>query len=166
VSADRRARLAARETELVHALRGGPTPPGLDPEMIALASAGITRKRARQVAKAFPALAGDLGADYDDAFAAFARANPPPDGGALADGLAFASIVARERGLSDAAKLERMVAASTVTTRHGRLKRRRTPHISATLTRSPSGITIVASSPWIGTRVLSLRSRERRQPVP
>ena len=116
VSADRRAQLAARETELVKALHGGPTPAGLDAAMIALARAGIVRKRSRQVAKAFPALARDLGPDYEDAFAAFAGANPPHSGGSLSDGLAFGIIVARERGLSDDAKLERMVAIAGVTT--------------------------------------------------
>jgi hypothetical protein len=166
VSADRRARLAARETELVQALHGGPTPPGLDEGMIALASAGIARKRARQVARAFPALASDLGPDYQDAFATFARASPPRDGGAIADGLAFARVVARKRGLSDAAQVERFVAAGAVTTRHGRLTPRHTPHIRATLTRSPRGIVIVASSPGIGTRVFFLRPRERHQVAP
>jgi hypothetical protein len=162
VSADRRADLAARENELVQALHGGPTPTGLDAAMIALARAGIVRKRARQVARAFPALARDLGRDYEDAFGEFASANPPQDGGALADGLAFGAIVARERGLTDTAKLERMVAVAGVTTRRGRLTRRRTPHIGATVTRSPLGIVIVARGPGLGTRVLSLRPRHRR----
>lgn len=159
--ADRRAQLGARETELVQALHGGATPPGLDATMIALARGGIARKRARQVARSFPVLARDLGADYQVAFAAFAAANPPQDGGALADGLSFGGIVARERGLSDDAKLERMVAVARVTTRHGRLRRRRAPHIGATLMRSPPGIVIVARGPGLGTRVLSLRSRHR-----
>lgn len=130
--------------------------------MIALARAGIVRKRSRQVAKAFPALARDLGPDYEDAFAAFAGANPPHSGGSLSDGLAFGIIVARERGLSDDAKLERMVAIAGVTTRGGRLTRRRMPHIGATVTRSSPGIVIVASGPGVGTRVLSLRPRHRR----
>lgn len=159
MSADQRATLAARETELVKALHGGPTAPGLDAGMIALASTGIVRKRARQVARAFPALARDLGPDYQEAFTAFAGTNPPRDGGALADGLAFASIVERERGLSDDAKIDRMVAAAGVTTRRGRLTRRRAPHIRAAVTRHPPGIVIVARSPMLGTRVLSLRPR-------
>lgn len=129
--------------------------------MIALARDGIVRKRARQVARAFPALARDLGSDYQDAFAAFAAATPPSDGGALADGLSFGAVVARERGLSDDAKLERMVALAGVSIRRGRLTRRRTPHLAATLTRSPPGIVVIARGPGLGTRVLSLRSRHR-----
>jgi hypothetical protein len=157
VSADRRAQLAARETELVQALHGGPTPPGLDPEMVALARAGIVRKRARQVARAFPALARDLGPGYQDAFNAFADASPPQNGGALADGLALGNLVARERGLSDEAKVERMITIAGMTTRSGRMQRRRVPYIGAILTRQPPGIVIVAHGPVVGTRVLSLR---------
>ena len=142
-------------------MHGGPAPPGLDADMIALARAGIVRKRARQAARAFPALARDVGPDYDDAFAAFAAAHPPADGGALADGLAFGGIIAHDRGLSDDAKLERMVAIARVTTRGGRLTRRRAPHIAAALTRRPPGIVIVVGAPGVGARVLSLRSRRR-----
>jgi hypothetical protein len=122
--------------------------------MIALASAGIARKRARQVARAFPALARDLGADYQETLAAFARATPPGDGGAIADGLALGTVVARKRRLSDDAKVEQMVAA--VTSCRG--VPRRVPHLAATLTRHPRGIVMVTHLPVLGTRVLSLRA--------
>lgn len=155
--ADRR-RLAAREAELVRALHGGPPPPGLDERVIALTSAGIALKRARQVARTFPALARDLGTDYHETFARFARANPPRDGGALSDGLAFGTAVSRERRLSDDARLEHMVNRAAVVTRHGRLAPRRAPHLAATLTRNPPGLVVISRLPVLGTRVISLRA--------
>jgi hypothetical protein len=86
---DRRVRLGAREAELVRALQGGPVPAGLDEKMIGLTRDALGRKRARQVAKAFPLLARDLGPEYLARFAAFALTNPPREEGSLADGLAF-----------------------------------------------------------------------------
>jgi hypothetical protein len=154
--ADSRSRLAARETELVLALHGGATPPGLDEAMVALASAGIARKRARQVAKAFPALARDLGPSYQQTFAAYACANPPPEGGALADGVAFGAVAAHDRPLSDAARVERMINAAMIM-RNGHLVPPRAPRLAAVIVRRPPGVVVLIRLPVAGTRVVSLR---------
>jgi hypothetical protein len=133
--------------------------------MVALARDGLTRKRARQVASSFPMLARDLGPDYRDTFTAFAGANPPRDGGAVADGLALAQSLAREGRLSADAKVERMVHAAGFVTRRGRLTRRRRPHLAVTATRRPVRLVVVAHIPRVGTRVISMeplrRSRSR-----
>ncbi len=61
-------------------------------------SAALARKRAREVARAWPVLAADLGEDFTGRFLADAARRPPPArGGALADGLAFARALARQR---------------------------------------------------------------------
>ena len=106
---DRRAQLDAREAELIRALHGGEPPPGLDERMIALASAGITRKRMRQLARTCPALRRDVGPSYEERFTAFAKTNPPRDRGAIADALAFGRAVASEQALTKAAIKELLI---------------------------------------------------------
>jgi hypothetical protein len=80
MTAEPRARLAARQAELISALYGGPLAPGLDPRRVTLTSAALARKRARAVAMTWPALARGLGADFAPLFIAYARATPPPEG--------------------------------------------------------------------------------------
>jgi hypothetical protein len=160
--ADHRARLAAREAELVRALQGGPIPAGLDGRMIAVTRDALVRKRARQVVKVFPALARDLGPEYQTLFQAFARTTPPHEDGSLADGLAFGTYVARERRLSDGARVQLMVARSTATARRGRLRARRGLFIGAILTRRPRGITVVGRAPGRAPRVFSVTAPRRR----
>jgi hypothetical protein len=150
---DRRARLAAREAELVKALHGGPTPPGLDEKMIGLTADALARKRARQVARTLPAMARDLGPEYQPRFEEFARTNPPRES-ARADGVAFGAYQARRRRWSDDARVELMVAKSTL---NAHLEARHAPYVAATVTRRPSGVVIVSRLPGFGTRVFSLR---------
>ena len=158
---DRRARLAAREAELVRALHGGPVPDGLDEHMIGLTKDALARKRARQVARAFPSMVRDVGREYQVRLEAFARTNPPREEGSIADGIAFGASVARERRLSDDARVELMVARSTVTAHRGRLKPRRGPYLGATVTHSPLGVIVVGRLPGRGTRVISLGAPRR-----
>jgi hypothetical protein len=150
---DRRARLAAREAALVRALHGGPIPPGLDENMIRLTADALARKRARQVAKTLPALARDLGPEYQPRFEEFAQSNPPRES-ARADGVAFGGYAARRRGLSDDARVELMIAKSTL---NASLEPRRAPYAAATATRRNAGVVIVIRFPGLGIRVFSLR---------
>jgi hypothetical protein len=154
-ASDRRAQLAAREAELIRALHGGAPPPGLDERMIALASAGITRKRTRRVAKICPALTRDLGLSYEERFAAFAEANPPRDGGTIADAIAFGGAIASERTLSKAATTELMTLRATNTIRRGKLTSRRGPYLAVRWVGRPSEVIVVVRIPHIGVRVFS-----------
>ena len=156
MSADPRARLAERQAELIRALYGGPPAEGLDPYRVKLASMALADKRARAVARAWPALARGLGAEYPERFAAYARVTPPPDAGSVADGLAFSQILARERRLPDDARIERMLVTSDVKLRHNRLAARRGPRLAATVTGPPRRLVIVASVPPIGVRLVTL----------
>ncbi|MFI5957257.1 hypothetical protein [Cryptosporangium sp. NPDC051539] len=86
------AELAAAQAALVAALvAGGPLPAGFDSRRVDAARRALLRKRAGEVAKAWPLLAGGLGPDYLPRFTQWAGGRPPA--GSHADGLAFAQAV-------------------------------------------------------------------------
>jgi hypothetical protein len=151
-----RVRLAARQAELVRALYGGPPAAGLDARMVAVTSATLAEKRARGVARAWPALRRELGADFAVNFADYARTTPPPDGGALADGLAFGRVVARQRRLPDDARIEMMRSSSQFKFRQDRLVARRGPYLAVTVVGGPRRIVIVVRLPRAGVRLIAL----------
>jgi hypothetical protein len=118
-----RERLAGEQAALVRALvGGGPVPGGFDPDRVRATSDALARKRAREVARAWPALAAELGEGLTARFLADAARRPPPArGGALADGLAFARALARQGRLSGDARVEAMLAAARLSDRPARL---------------------------------------------
>ena len=88
--------LAAAQQALVEALvAGGPLPPGFDAERVGAARRALLRKRAGEVAAAWPLLAAGLGADFYPRFTAWAAARPPE--GSRTAGLAFARTL-RDQG--------------------------------------------------------------------
>jgi hypothetical protein len=143
-------RLAAEQAALVRALvAGGPVPEGFEPDRVRATAAALARKRAREVARAWPALAADLGEVFTDRFVAFATGRPPPaTGGAMADGLAFARALARQGRLSDGARVEAMLAAARLSPRPARL--------AATLAGRPPRLVVLARAPGLGERGFSL----------
>jgi hypothetical protein len=149
VSGADRARLAAEQVALVRALvGGGPVPAGFDPERVRATSAALGRKRAREVARAWPVLAAELG-DFGGPFLAFAaRCPPPPRGGALADGLAFARALARAGQLPANARAEAMVAAAHLSTRPARL--------AVGLAGPPRRLVVTVRVPGLGERWRSI----------
>lgn len=91
-----RAELAAAQAALVAALvAGGPLPAGFDPDRVDAARRALLRKRAGEVARAWPLLAGGLGTAFTPRFVRWATGRPPA--GSRADGLAFARFL-REQG--------------------------------------------------------------------
>jgi hypothetical protein len=77
--------LAARQAALVAALvAGGPVPAGFDERLVGVAERSLRRKRAAEVAAAWPLLAAGLGDQWADRFSRWARGRPPR--GALRDG--------------------------------------------------------------------------------
>jgi transposase len=148
-----RHRLAGEQAALVRALvGGGPVPGGFDPGRVAATSAALARKRAREVARAWPVLAADLGAGFTDRFAADAARRPPPaSGGALADGLAFAHALARQGRLSPNARVEAMLAAARLSASPVRL--------AATLAGPPRRLVMTVRAPGLGERWLSVPPR-------
>jgi hypothetical protein len=145
-----RERLAAEQAALVRALvDGGPVPGGFDPDRVQATAAALARKRAREVARAWPGLTVELGEDFTGRFLAFAAARPPPArGGALADGLAFADALARQGRLPANARVEAMLAAARLSTCPARL--------AATLAGPPRRLVVTVRLPALGERWLSL----------
>jgi len=97
--------LAARQAELIAALvAGGPDPAGFDADRLAVARRALLRKRAGEVAAAWPLLAASLGVDWPATFTAFAASRAPA--GALRDGWDLARELHRRGELGDAAAVE------------------------------------------------------------
>ena len=81
--------LEERQAAVVAALvAGAPAPPGFNPHRVRATAAALLRKRAGEVAAAWPMLAAALGRDWQRAFTAWAAGRPPA--GALCDGWDFA----------------------------------------------------------------------------
>ena len=116
---------------------------------MAATSAALAGKRAREVARAWPVLAADLGEGFTGRFLADAARRPPPArGGALADGLAFARALARQGRLSPNARVEAMLAAARLSGRRARL--------AATLAGPPRRLVVTVRAPGLGERWLSI----------
>jgi hypothetical protein len=143
-------RLAAEQAALVRALvAGGRVPEGFDPDRVRATATALARKRARQVARAWPVLAAELGEGFTDRFVAFAAGRPPPAaGGALADGLAFARALARQGRLSGDTRVEALLAAARLSPRRLRL--------AATVAGRPPRLVVLARVPGLGERGLAL----------
>jgi hypothetical protein len=145
-----RERLADEQAALVRALvDGGPVPAGFDPDRVRATAAALARKRAREVARAWPALAAELGDDFTARFLADAARRPPPArGGALADGLAFAGALAHTRRLSGDARVEAMLAAARLSASPARL--------AAAVAGPPRRLVVTVRLPGLGERWLSV----------
>jgi hypothetical protein len=82
--------LAERQAELVRSLvAGAPTPPGFDERRLEAARKQLLRKRSRQVAAAWPALAASYGENWERIFGEWASGRPTL--GATLDGWDFAT---------------------------------------------------------------------------
>lgn len=81
--------LAERQAALVRALvADGTVPPGFDPAAVAATAEALLRKRAREAAAHYPALARATGPDFAARYMDWARGRPKAGTGA--DALAFA----------------------------------------------------------------------------
>jgi hypothetical protein len=81
--------LAAAQRRLVEALvAGGPVPPGFDPERVEAAARALLRKRAGEVALAWPRLASSYGTQWQAVFTEWAAGRPTR--GSWRDGWDFA----------------------------------------------------------------------------
>lgn len=138
-----RERLAREQEALVRSLvLGGPIPEGFDAEKVARAARSLVGKRRREVARAWPAVAASLGAEYRALFDAYAARTPPHEGGPLADGRRFARTLPRVK-LDDAARLSLL--------RWG-------------WTWLPEARSLAVALPWLGTLVVPLPGRRRGGP--
>ncbi|MEU5881698.1 hypothetical protein [Spirillospora sp. NPDC047279] len=95
--------LAAAQEALVRAMTaGGEVPPGFDGDAVRAAARGILRKRAGEVARAWPMLAASYGPAWADTFAGWAAERPT--NGSMRDAWDFAR--AHRESLPRAALIE------------------------------------------------------------
>ena len=138
--------LAARQAELVAALvAGAPDPADFDPDRLAVVRRALMRKRAGEMAAAWPLLAASLGPRWDDTVGAHVAGRAPA--GALRDGWDLARDLGRRGGLSDAAAVE---LAEREATLHRDGRPRRLPSVR----RCPGGAVV-----QVGGRVHHLLRR-------
>jgi len=144
-----RARLATAQQALVRALvNGGPIPAGFNPDRVQATSLALVRKRARAVANIWPALARTLGDGFMARFLAYAAGQPPPVGGALADGLAFTRALGAQGRLPGDVRVERLLAQARLSNRPVRL--------AATFAGSPLRLVMAVRAPLLGERWATL----------
>ena len=104
---DARERLAEQQRLLVECLTGGSTAPkGFDARQVATAAHSLLRKRARGVARTWPALARSLGDEFGDQFAGYAMTHDQPAAGYQLDGEQFVLWLSRQVTLSNDARIE------------------------------------------------------------
>lgn len=164
MATDARQELAEAQTALLRALVGGAViPDGFDARQVRAASDALVRKRARLVAKLWPALEGALGATFAPRFAAYAQRHPLPQiGGVLADGLVFVNEALTRGEATDAIRMERLRAQATLVYRPPWVSRRRWPTIQASWLRQSRRLAVVFSFP--GSPILAgsqLRGHDR-----
>ncbi|QFG25824.1 hypothetical protein [Actinomadura sp. WMMB 499] len=138
--------LAAAQEALVRAMTaGGPVPPGFDAGAVRAAARGILRKRAGEVAHAWPALAASYGTSWGEAFAAWAADRPTR--GSARDGRDFAR--ARRDELAPGAARELALAEARWSYGREGAPRRR----AAGIRRMPGGLAVaVLGRAWTAAR--------------
>jgi hypothetical protein len=140
----------------------GPPPAGFDLNRFRAAAASLERKRVRAVRRAWPALDRALGESFESRFAAYAAVTPlPQQGGPVADGWAFARMLAKQGALPEAARIELLaVELHHVATAEG-LVPRRGPAVRSALLRRPHRLILAVRLPWWGEYWLTLPLRRR-----
>jgi hypothetical protein len=162
-AADGRAELARQQQALLRALvAGGPAPAGFSGAQVARAARALANKRRREAARAWPALARALGARFNERFAAFAAAVPPPaEGGPLVDGRGFArTLAASER--TDELRLALLAFDLRWRSGAGGLLARRGPALRAAWLRRARRLAVGVRLPWLGPHVLLVPLGQRR----
>jgi hypothetical protein len=126
-------------------------PDDFDASRIQAAADALARKRARAVARAWPALQRALGPCFLIRFAAFAAtASIPRLGGPLADGRAFARYLALRGELPDEGRLEAMAVDLRYATVRAGLTPRRLPAVRIGWFPRRYGLVVAVRVPWLG----------------
>lgn len=156
-SPEARARLAEAQARLMQALSGGTAPADFDAERIRATAQALANKRARAAARAWPALAGVLGDDFDRRFAEYATEHPlPANGGPLADGRGFAAYLAARGELPDEGRLEAFGVELHYRRTEDGLRPRRGAAFKAAWLRERRRLLLGVRLRWLGVRWLSL----------
>jgi len=155
---DARKNLAAAQLELMRALTSGERPPaGFDASRIQATADLLRLKRARSVAHQWPRLARSLGPAFLDRFALYAQGHPAEqEGGALAEGRAFARAIARAGALADEAALELLAFDLRYRISRERAIARRGISFSVRLLKQSLRLVIAIRLPVLGERWLNI----------
>jgi hypothetical protein len=155
-SAELRRQLAEGQARLVEALtRSGEVPEGFDGQRLRAAAEVLLRKRTREAARAWPALARALGESFDEKFRDFASRVPlPREGGPLADGRAFVADLAARGELPDEGRLEALGVDLHYRRTVNGLRRRRGPAVKAAWLPRARRLALAVRLPWLGVRWL------------
>jgi hypothetical protein len=154
VQADRRARLAEAQAELIRSLVGrGCLPDGFARSRITAASDALLMKRVRGVASSWPVMAHALGERFNERFALYVQENPlPRQGGPLADGRLFAGSLARAREFPEEARIEMLAFDARHAACEDGFMERKGFCIKAAILKSPYRLALVICISRIGER--------------
>lgn len=123
---------------IVALVNGGRFPGSFNPTRLNAAAEALGCKRARNVARAWPALARALGGCFTAKFAAFALKTPIPQrGGPVADGRAFADFLEQKGDLPEEGVLEALAVDLRYVTGEDGLSPRRRPIVRGVLLECP-----------------------------
>ena len=158
MSTEARARLAARQAELVRALAGQrPTPTGFEGDRVQAAAAALAAKRRGAVARAWPHLPVALGEHFAAHFDAYALVTALPSvGGPLADGRAFLRWLAAYGNCPSACVLPALAVDLCYRTTANGLVRRRGPRLGVVVLSSPHRLVVAWRLPWLRETWLSI----------
>jgi len=149
---DALARIAREQEELVRSLTGkGEDPAGIDAHRLHATRQTLARKRAGAVAKLYPRLSQSLADDFPRLFETFAAETLlPQEGGALADGRAFARSLQKAKKCPEAARPELLqVDLYWRRSRQG-LARRRGFFLRLARFHDPRRFVVALRLPWLG----------------
>lgn len=156
--------LLDQQFAVVEALTGtGPPPDGFDLRKFHVAADSLFSKRARSVARAWPAIATALGSEFEGHFRAYAsRFASPPPGGAVADGRQFVSFLKSRNVATTELREATLLFDARCRVRSGRVRERRLA-IKFALLRSPIRVLLVINAPLVGLRILAVSPLGRRR---
>ena len=152
MSDDARARLAARQAELVAALVGqGAAPPGFDAQRVQSAATALAIKRLRGVLRAWPTLAAALGNRFAERFHEYAKIHPLPlTGGPLMDGRMFVRHLSAMESIPNDVLLQALEFDLRWTPRN-------LPSLKYVRLNNPRRLVVALRLPWLGTYFLGRR---------
>jgi hypothetical protein len=156
--------LQEQQFAVVEALtKTGRPPDGFNARKFQVAADSLLHKRARSLARAWPALARFLGSEFMDRFRAYAsQVTSPPRGGPVVDGRQFAAFLSSRKMATPELREAMLLFDARYRIRSG-LARERRLAIKFTTLRSPIRLILVIKVPVAGVRIFTVPPHGRRR---